>query len=501
MAVKQTDRGNLGYLGLDYQFKLVKCFVEEPNFFSSLYNVVDQNYFTESLLRTFVGALKDYYKENNIVPSYDIIQIILNKRSKTEIELQEWADLIDKLKKTTLEGYMLIKDSAVKFFKQQKLIKAAHKIIEKVGLGDVDQYDDCLNIIQDALAAGDDDDMGHSVFDFQEEALSKDYTVPIPTGISKLDEVLGGGLDKGKVGLFMGALGMGKTTYCTAIASYASTHKCDMNNNQGWKVLQICFEDDYVDIARKHISRITQIESSEVKKCDVVQKAEINSMLNSYADRNIMQNNLRLMKMRTGEITAGYIEKKIQKLTNQGWKPDLVLIDYFECLEYEKTSIANDTEWNREGKTMRKFENMAKDLNIAIWITTQGGRGSLAAEILTADKGGGSIKKQQIAQVIISVTRDLEGQSENSATLAVLKNRSGRAGKVFHNVKYDNGTSTISCDDVMEFDNKLAWEEEHEKIKETQRINVLRELQKAQNAKKPDSGGGFISKISPNVKF
>jgi hypothetical protein len=214
-----------------------------------------------------------------------------------------------------------------------------------------------------------------------------------------------------------------------------------------------------------------------------------------------MQNNLRLMKMRTGEITAGYIEKKIQKLTNQGWKPDLVLIDYFECLEYEKTSIANDTEWNREGKTMRKFENMAKDLNIAIWITTQGGRGSLAAEILTADKGGGSIKKQQIAQVIISVTRDLEGQSENSATLAVLKNRSGRAGKVFHNVKYDNGTSTISCDDVMEFDNKLAWEEEHEKIKETQRINALRELQKAQNAKKPDSGGCFISKISPNVKF
>lgn len=500
MAAKQTDKSNLGYLGLEYQYKLVKCFVEEPNFFSELYNVIDQNYFTDTLLRTFVGTLKDYYKEYNVVPSYEVIQIVLNKRSKTDLELQEWTDLINQLKTTTLEGYIIVKDLAIKFFKQQKLIKAAHKIIEKVGSGDVEQYDDCLKIVQDALAAGDDDDMGHSVADFQDEALSSDYTVSVPTGISKLDEILGGGLDKGKVGLFMAALGMGKTTYCTAIAAYAATHRCDMNNNQGWKVLQICFEDDYIDITRKHISRVTQIEASDIRKFDSVQKNETNDVLNSNSDWDMIKNNLKLMKMRTGEITAAYIEKKIQKLTNQGFKPDLVLIDYFECLEYEKTDIANDSEWNREGKTMRKFENMAKDLNIAIWITTQGGRGSLVAEILTADKGGGSIKKQQIAQVIISITRDLDGQNQNSATLAVLKNRSGKAGKVFHNVLYNNGTSTISCDNVMEFDNNLAWEDEHEKMKETQRINALRELQKTQSKNK-EPGGGFISKIPPNTNF
>jgi len=500
MAAKQTDKSNLGYLGLEYQYKLVKCFIEEPNFFSELYNVIDQNFFTDPLLRTFVGTLKDYYKEYNVVPSYDVIQIVLNKRSKTDLELQEWTDLINQLKKTTLEGYIVVKDLAIKFFKQQKLIKAAHKIVEKVGSGDVEQYDDCLKIVQDAVAAGDDDDMGHSVSDFQDEALSSDYTVSIPTGISKLDEILGGGLDKGKVGLFMAALGMGKTTYCTAIAAYAATHRCDMNNNQGWKVLQICFEDDYIDITRKHISRVTQIEASEIRKFDSIQKTETNDVLNKNSDWNMIKNNLKLMKMRTGEITAAYIEKKIQKLTNQGFKPDLVLIDYFECLEYEKTGIANDSEWNREGKTMRKFENMAKDLNIAIWITTQGGRGSLVAEVLTADKGGGSIKKQQIAQVIISITRDLDGQNKNSATLAVLKNRSGKAGKVFHNVLYNNGTSTISCDDVMEFDSNLAWEDEHEKMKETQRINALRELQKTQNKNK-ESNGGFISKIPPNTNF
>lgn len=491
MGAKQLDKSNLGYLGVDFQYKLVKCFIEEPNFFSELYSVVDQNYFTDVLLRTFVGVIKDYFKQNNIVPSYEIVQILLNKRSKTDIEIAEWKDLIDKLKSTSMEGYLTVKDYAVKFFKQQKLIKAAHKIIEKVGTGDVDQYDDCQKIIQDALMAGDDEDMGHSILDFREEALSKDYTIPIPTGIKNLDELLGGGLDKGKIGLMMAALGVGKTTYSTAIASYAATHKCDMNNNEGWKVLQICFEDDYVDIVRKHFGRITQIESSVIRNCDYAQKEEINHLIDDYRDLNLLAKNLRIMKMRTGEITASYIEKKIQKLTNKGFKPDLVIIDYFECLQYEKGDTANESEWNREGKTMRKLENMAKDLNIAIWVTTQGGRGSIVTDILKADQGGGSIKKQQIAQVIVSVARDLDGQNQNSATMALLKNRSGKAGRIFHNVKYNNGTSTISCDDVMEFEDGKMWEEENEKIKETNRLNLIRDLQKTKSKKFDNSPYGY----------
>ena len=150
--------------------------------------------------------------------------------------------------------------------------------------------------------------------------------------------------------------------------------------------------------------------------------------------RNLLRKNI---KEKTDD------ENRIKKLINSGFKPDMVIIDYFECLVPEKGGFSTDTNWDREGRTMRKLENMANDLDIALWVTTQGGRNSITADVLTADMGAGSIKKQQIAHVIISVARNLDGQNSNSATMCVVKNRGGLAGKTFHNIIYNNNFYTI----------------------------------------------------------
>ena len=225
----KVDKSDLGYLGIDFQKKLVKCFVEYPNFFNEICPIVEQNSFTDSLLRTFVGTLKDYYQKENVVPSYETIGFLLRKNANSEIEITEWETLIGELKSLTLEGNTVVRENALKFFKQQRLIKAANKILEKAGSGDIDQYEECQKIIDEALRVGEDDDLGHSIYEFKESALSGEYSIPIPTGIKGLDETLGGGLDKGKLGLMMAALGVGKTTYSTAISFYAATNKSQLN--------------------------------------------------------------------------------------------------------------------------------------------------------------------------------------------------------------------------------------------------------------------------------
>ena len=63
MAGKALDKNNLGFLGIDFQYKLIKSFIEEPGFFKELYPIVNQNVFSEALMRTVVGSLKDYFKE------------------------------------------------------------------------------------------------------------------------------------------------------------------------------------------------------------------------------------------------------------------------------------------------------------------------------------------------------------------------------------------------------------------------------------------------------
>ena len=40
MRKQKIDKTNLGYLGVDYQYKLVKYFIEDTGFFDGIVNIV-----------------------------------------------------------------------------------------------------------------------------------------------------------------------------------------------------------------------------------------------------------------------------------------------------------------------------------------------------------------------------------------------------------------------------------------------------------------------------
>jgi hypothetical protein len=259
------------------------------------------------------------------------------------------------------------------------------------------------------------------------------------------------------------------------MCSAASTFKCELNNNQGYKVLQIYFEDDDVDMTRKVFSRITQVESKDLTK-SIQQIDEIREVLNNYQDKETMRKNYRLKAFPAHKKTANDMRLFFKKLINSGFKPDMVVIDYFECLAPENGGFSTDTPWQREANTMRELENIAKEFNIALWIPTQGNKDSIvSSDIVTMDKAGGSIVKVQAASVIISIARSIQQQQENIATLALIKNRGGSLG-VWKNVEFNNGTSTISCDNVITYNNALAYEEDEARAREQYQIDVARQI-------------------------
>jgi replicative DNA helicase len=502
MKKQQIDKSNFGYIGIEFQYKLTKYFVEESNFFEDISSIVDPNAFTDPILRKFVGTLKDKYTENSIVPSYEMMGIILKSNAKTSTDIEECDSLIKKLKfETSYEGVVEVKDKAIRFFKQQNLIKVANKILDIAGKGDIERYEECQKLMDDAAIVGQEDDFGFGIYDMKDKALSNDYTVSIPTGIIQLDNVLGGGLDKGKLGLIIAPAGFGKTSFTTAIDAYASTYKCDMNNNQGFKVLQIYFEDDDVDITRKHFSKITQTEARFMKRMDAATRDDIETLLNNFEDKELISKNLRLKHFKTGTKSASDIEIFVKRLINSGFKPDLISIDYFECLAPEKGGYSSDTEWTREGVTMRKLENMAHDLDCAIWIPTQGTKDSMnSPEVVRMDQASGSAKKVHVAQLILSIARAIDDIDKNKAVISILKNRSGKSGKIFQNVKFNNGTCTISCDEIEEFDDTLVWKEESEKIKEDYQhkllLNVAKKCRRNDEIQSETNNGNFIGYVN-----
>ena len=470
--INNNDRSNIGYLGEDFQFKLVHMFIEDKEFFKELCDTVNQNMFTQVILRTIVGSMKDHYSQHEIVPSYDTLKIILREKANGDsILIEQYDETLDYISKIQVESRDYVMELARKFFKQQNIIKTANKILEIASDGDISKYEACVELLTEAIAKGDKKDDGKAVFDDLEEILSDDYRVPIPTGISKLDEALEGGIGKGELGVIIAPTGIGKSSMTTSMAQSAAIFKCESNNYQGFKVLQIVFEDSIKAIQRKHIAKICNIEAKDLSKDENIDK--VREILANFEEREMLQNNLRIVRFPSGELTAAHIKRFIKKLTNEGFKPDLVIVDYFECLMHDTMGSSN--EYEAEGRTMRKFESMAGELDIAFWIPSQGTKDSINLELITVDKMGGSVKKSQVAHVIISIAKTIEDVSNNKATIALLKNRAGRSGRIFNNVDFNNGTCRISTDHVDEFDDLLTFNQN----KESELKSVQKELYKS----------------------
>ena len=121
---------------------------------------------------------------------------------------------------------------------------------------------------------------------------------------------------------------------------------------------------------------------------------------------------------------------------------------------------------------MRIFEAMVGELNIAMWIPSQGTKDSINLELVTMDKIGGSVKKAQIAHIILSIARTVDDIANNKATIAILKNRAGKSGKVFNNVEFNNGTCRISTDNVNELDSLFELKQKQEETK----LNIQKEV-------------------------
>lgn len=262
------------------------------------------------------------------------------------------------------------------------------------------------------------------------------------------------------------------TTLTTSMSIHAATYKSEQNDFKGFKVMQIVFEDRIKQIQRKHFSKITQVEACNLSKEEYAHY--VRNILDNYPERDLIQENLRIIRLKSGEKSIEFIEDMIRKHINQGFRPDLVVIDYFECIKL--TGPSTMSKWDKESGIMRKIEAMANELNVAVWVPVQGNRDSINAELVTMDNAGGSLGKIQISHIIMSVTRSLEDIAENLATISILKNRAGQSGEVIEGAMFNNGTCTISTDNCTDFDSGVAFNKHRESVKEEKQKDLLKEV-------------------------
>ncbi|MCK9543364.1 MAG: AAA family ATPase [Novosphingobium sp.] len=454
----------LGKYGEVFQFRLVKYMMENEFYFNNINHIVDQNMFSNVLLRTYVGTMKNYFNKSGCTPDYDTMEMLLVVDTFNDIDAELYREINKKIRyEVTSEACDEVETIATKFFLRQNFIKALNKCQNIISTGDVNKIYECQQIMLEATNINIHDDLGHDIYEFFDEALKENHRKVIPTGANKLDESLEGGLGKGEIGLIICPSGAGKTSFTTALSSYAATCLTEENNYEGYKVLQIFFESKYTDMARKHYGRITDIEAKDLSKEEYL--GEVKNILINNPSKEIIRKNLKLQHFKNQDKTVSEIKQYIKTLINKGFKPDMVVIDYFECICLSK-GYNKYGEWRQEALAYKELEAMAGELDVALWIPTQTDKSSLGGVTsLTGANASGSKGKYESSYVVISLPRTNEDIKNNVMTIDLIKNRNGLLS-TWQGVEFNNGKCIINMDNAEHFSDTEEFQKVAEKVED-----------------------------------
>lgn len=461
--MSKLNKDKLGYLGIDFQYRLLQQILVDRKFGETIIDILTPNYFEDTFLRSVAGKIKDNYEKYEVIPDINSLESILFENIVDEVDKEMYISSLNRIKDAEQNNGLRTQDIALKFCKQQELKKAVREIQVIIERGDLDDYHECEDKLKAALEVGNSKDDGLDVFDDIRGVLAEDFRDPIPTGINGLDKYMDGGLAKGELAVILAPTGVGKTTMTTKIVNHAK--------NIGKNVLQIFFEDNPRVIQKKHLAcwmggKYTMNELAE-------HEDEVFAVADEMAERPGV---IKLKKFPSDSTTIPMIRQYIKKLISQGFRPDMVILDYIDCVQSSKQFKES---WDAEGNVMRQFETMLSELDIAGWTAVQGNRSSLTAETVDSSMFGGSIKKAQIGHFIVSIAKTIDQRAAGTANMAILKSRFGQDGIVFEDIIFDNARIQISMDTENEVGSSFLQSKENKTVRDNDRVKDIMSAIKA----------------------
>lgn len=428
------------FLGHDFMKRLMAEVLTDEKFADNIIDILEPRFFEGcEPLPQMVQILKTAHEQDEVICNYETLRIrfLSSKAAESKIQRTLFLTTLSSIEELPLNDGYNIQKTGMSFCKRQAMRIMNEKALHIIETEGEESYYKCEDLMRKALELGDSKIDDINVFDNLDDVLADDFRNPIATGIQLLDEVMNGGLSRTELAILLAPLGVGKTTVTTKIANTA------FNNNK--KVVQMFFEDNPKVIKRKHLACWSEGKFSLNELS--ANKEEVKKIANEKM--NASTGYLKLKKFPSLGTTPRDIKIYLRKLIARGERPDLIIIDYVDCMS--PTSKVDDINVG-EGNIMREIEMMLEEFNIAGWVATQGNRSSISSEVVDTNQMGGSLKKAQIGHFLLSIAKTMTQKETNLATFAVLKSRFGRDGLVFPDSIMNNGTLEIEfkADDNLE---------------------------------------------------
>ena len=396
----------LNKYGSAFQVKVIHSLLERKEFLTNIYDILDSSYFDNQAHKWIIDNILKYYHEYHTTPTPEVLKSEYEKVTNDVLKVSIREQLRDAYK-TVATDSEYIESEFASFCKNQQLKKA---LLNSVDLLKAEDYDSIRGLIDNALKAGMDKNIGHEYLKDIETRYRQEQRITIPTPWKEFNDILQGGLGNGDFGLIFGGPGAGKSWGLVALAGHAV--------KMGYNVVYYTLElgEDYV--GRRFDAYFTQIPANEVMyHKDVIQET-----------MDKLPGNLIIKEFAPGKAGISSVESHITKCGDLGTKPDLVVIDYVDLLRSNKT--------NRERKDeiddiYTSTKGLARELDIPIWSASQVNRQGAQDDIIEGHKAAGSYDKMMITDFCASISRKAKDKQTGVGRFHIMKNRYGMDGLTF----------------------------------------------------------------------
>ena len=233
--------------GPKFQVKVLSSLLTHKEFLTNIYDILNEEDFNNQAHRWIVKEILKYYDKYHTVPSLDILKVEVKKIENEVLQLS----IKEQLREAYIasdEDLKYVQEEFTGFCKNQQLKKALLSSVDLLKAGD---YDSIKIMVEEALKAGADKNIGHEYNLDIETRYREDSRKPIPTPWDRINELLQGGLGEGDFGLIFGNPGGGKSWSLVALGGHAV--------RMGYNVLHYTLElgEDYV--GRRYDAFFTKI--------------------------------------------------------------------------------------------------------------------------------------------------------------------------------------------------------------------------------------------------
>ena len=407
MSEKIVD--NLKKFGSEFQIKCISGLVSDKTFIERISDILEPDSFETDAHKFIVKETISYFLQYKDLPTLAVFKVkvdsIENDLLKQSV-VEQLRLVYQKISDTDLK---YIKEQFLEFCKNQKIKNAIMESVDHLKSG---QYDKIKHVVDIAMKAGMERNIGHEYMVDIEQRMSQMARKTVKTNWTEIDTLMDGGLAGGELGIITACAGSGKSWVLAKMGAEAM--------RQGKNVLHYTLELNENYVGLRYDACFTGIDFQNIRNnIDIVKKkiAEIPGKLI-----------IKYFPIKT--VSAHSLKLHAERIQTLGTKIDLIIVDYADILRPSQ-SDRNSNSYSEAGGIYEELRGVAGELQVPIWSASQSNRAAMDEDIIQANNISDSYRKIMTADFVLSLSRKMSDKQANTARFHVIKNRFGPDGVTF----------------------------------------------------------------------